>query len=179
MNNGKISIRYARALYAYAVEQQEDRAVYTDMQTLTRTLAEVKGMNAFLSNPAIATPDKERMLQNAAGGAKTCASTRRFLQFVLEKNREASMQMIALMYAKLYREKNHILVGQVTSAVKLPSATLEKIASFIRNKYQASVELTAQTDPSLIGGFVLDIEDNRFDASISGQLQKLNNYAGH
>ncbi|MBP5259278.1 MAG: F0F1 ATP synthase subunit delta [Paludibacteraceae bacterium] len=179
MNHGKISIRYARALYEYALEHQEDKAVYADMQMLARTAAEVKGMTVFLANPAAGRQDKLNLLQEASGGKKTCATTRHFLEFVLDKNRESSMQMIALMYAKLYREKNHIRLGQVTSAAELPARTLDKISAFIRDNYHVSVEMSTRIDPAIIGGFILDIDDNRFDASISGQLQKLNNYAGH
>lgn len=179
MNNGKISIRYARALYAYALERGEDKAVYDDMRLVADSLAGVKELAGFLANPAAGSEDKERMLLEAAGGDRACECTRRFMRFALAKNRAASMRMIALMYAKLYREKNHIVTGHVTSAAELPSETEEKIAASLRGKYGMDVEMSAEVDPSLIGGFILDVDNRRLDASVAGQLQKLNNYAGH
>jgi F0F1-type ATP synthase delta subunit len=41
------------------------------------------------------------------------------------------------------------------------------------------VELRTEINPDIIGGYIIDIDNNRLDASISGQLSKLNKYAGH
>ena len=35
--------------------------------------------------------------------------------------------------------------------------------------------MDVRIDPSLIGGFILDIENNRMDASVAGQLNALKN----
>ena len=39
----------------------------------------------------------------------------------------------------------------------------------------AEAEINVKIDPSLIGGFILDIENNRMDASVAGQLNALKN----
>ena len=83
MNHGKISIRYARALYDYAVEQKEDQAVYTDMQSLAGAVAEVKGLKTFLANPAVDRQDDHlrhvphALRADAAGGGLLVAAAAR------------------------------------------------------------------------------------------------------
>ena len=44
---------------------------------------------------------------------------------------------------------------------------------FVREHFNCDVELHLKVDPSLIGGFILDIEHNRMDASVKGRLEKL------
>jgi F-type H+-transporting ATPase subunit delta len=47
------------------------------------------------------------------------------------------------------------------------------IRKLIKKAYDAEVELTASLDGDLIGGFMLTIEDMRYDASVASNLRKL------
>jgi F-type H+-transporting ATPase subunit delta len=89
------------------------------------------------------------------------------------------MQWMALMYQELYRKKQNTVVTTLTSAIELPAALQKKIASWIEKNQGHKVELRTEINPDIIGGYIIDIENNRLDASISGQLSKLNKYAGH
>jgi F-type H+-transporting ATPase subunit delta len=79
----------------------------------------------------------------------------------------------------LYRETQNTVVTTLTSAVALPDALQQKIALWIEKNQGKKVEVRTEINPSIIGGYIIDIENNRLDASISGQLSKLKKYAGN
>ena len=85
------------------------------------------------------------------------------------------MFLIAMKFMEMYRAKHNILSTQVTTATELPEATYDKIKAFIKQTFYADAEIHVKIDPKLIGGFILDIENARMDASVAGQLNALKN----
>ncbi|MBP5317920.1 MAG: F0F1 ATP synthase subunit delta [Paludibacteraceae bacterium] len=179
MNSGKISVRYAKALLGFAEKNGEADKVYAEMQLVAVAFEAAPLLRELMETPGLLTNEKVNLLTAILGEQKPSATTAAFFKFVVDQKREEHMQMIALMYEKLYREARNLLKGELRSAVELPKATLQKIEKYVNQRFGATVELSSSTDASLIGGFVLDVNDQRLDASIIGQLQKLNNYAGH
>ena len=78
-------------------------------------------------------------------------------------------------YMEMYREKHNILSTNVTTAAELTDESYERIKAFIKQTFGAEAEMVVKIDPSLIGGFILDIENTRMDASVAGQLNALKN----
>ena len=76
------------------------------------------------------------------------------------------------------KTKNTVITN-LTSAVQLPTDLQNKIVAWIEKNRGVKVELRTEINPDIIGGYIIDIDNNRLDASISGQLSKLNKYAGH
>jgi len=179
MNNGKISIRYAKALLNFAQQQKAEAAVYTNMQAVCESCAAVAGLQNCLSAPGISDTAKVALLCALTGNKTPHTCTKRFMEFLVEKKREGSIRMIALMFVQLYNEQAGIHPCQLTTAVPADAATIKKIEAFVAALTGGKVEIAQKTDADLIGGFVLDVDGSRMDASIKGQLSKLNNYARH
>ena len=100
---------------------------------------------------------------------------KQFIAFVAEQKREDKMFFIAMKYMEMYREKHSILSTHVTTATELSEASYDKIKAFIKQTFDADAEIDVRIDPSIIGGFILDIEHTRMDASVAGQLNALKN----
>jgi len=80
---------------------------------------------------------------------------------------------IAAAFVSLLKKQNGIVPVTVTSAVKLEKQTLDQILSKLKSQVEGDFEVTEEVDPSLIGGFVVKMEDKQFDASISTQLNRM------
>ena len=173
MDNGKISVRYARALLSSANEQHCEAEVYGNLTKLTANYGQaINAFNEVLSNPMVANADKIELLKTAIGEpVHPCLI--RFLEFLTEKKRENKVFLIALKYQEMYRKEKNLLRANVTTATELNDEALNKIKAFVESTFDRQVEMHVSTDPELIGGFTLDIEHNRMDASIAGQLNKL------
>lgn len=173
MDNGKISVRYARALLDIANEQQCEAEVYANLSQLTAIYGQtINTFNEVLSNPMVDSADKLTLLRTAIGEpVHPCLI--RFLEFLTEKKRENKIFLIALEYQEMYRKEKNLLRADVTTACELDEQALDKIKTFVETSFNRQVEMHVCIDPALIGGFTLDIEHKRMDASILGQLEKL------
>ena len=173
MDNGKISVRYARALLSDAVEQHCEAEVYHKLCLLTANYSlALQQFNEALSNPLANDTEKVELLRAAIGGpVHPCLDN--FLKFVTAKRRENKIFLIALKYQEMYREMKQLLRVDVTTATELDDQALGSIRDFVRETFHCEAELRMKVDPALIGGFTLDIEHNRMDASIKGRLEKL------
>ena len=175
MDNGKISVRYARALFQLAQEQHCEEAVYDGLTRFAHNyLLAIAQFNEVLADPIVAQAEKVKLMEMAVGDPLH-DTLKQFIAFVTEQKREDKMFLIAMKYMEMYRAKHGILSTYVTTATELPEATYDKIKAFIKQTFDAEAEIDVKIDPSLIGGFILDIENTRMDASVAGQLNALKN----
>ena len=175
MDNGRISVRYARALFELAQEQGCEDAVYDSLSRFTHNyFLAIAQFNEALSDPLIAKEEKVKLVEMAIGEPMH-DTLKQFVAFVADQKREDKMTFIAMKYMEMYREKHNILSTQVTTATELSEISYEKIKAFIKQTFGADAEMDVKIDPSLIGGFILDIENTRMDASVAGQLNVLKN----
>lgn len=174
MEVGIISMRYAKALIAYAEEHKAEDWLYKELVTLVHSFQTVKGFTAAIDNPVLDTNEKFRLICTAAvGNQKPSEEFDRFIRLVMKERRESYLQFMSLMYLDLYRKKKHIGVGKLISAVPVNKATEERIRSTAAHILHAHMELETVVDPSIEGGFIFDINDYRLDASILTQLKKV------
>ena len=175
MDNGRISVRYARALFQTAQEQGCEDAVYDGLTRLANNyLQAIAQFNEVLADPIVEREEKVKLVEMAVGEPlHDCL--KQFIAFVAEQKREDKMLLIAMKYMEMYREKHNILSTQVTTATELTEESYDKIKAFIKQTFGADAEMEVHIDPNLIGGFILDIENTRMDASVAGQLNALKN----
>lgn len=175
MDKGKLSVRYARALFQTAQTQGCEEAVYDGLTRFAHNyMLAIAQFNEVLSDPLVDKEEKVKLMEMAVGELLH-DTLKQFIAFVVEQKRESKMFLIALKYMEMYRAQHNILSTQVTTATELSEATYDKIKAFVRQTFDAEAEIDVKIDPSLIGGFILDIENTRMDASVAGQLNALKN----
>ena len=73
-----------------------------------------------------------------------------------------------------YNELKGITKVHFTSAVAVDAATIGKIKSIIeQSSTLKNVDLTTKVDEKLIGGFVLEFDNNIFDSSVLKDLNDI------
>ena len=175
MDNGRISVRYARALFQMAQEQGCEDAVYDGLTRFAHNyFLAIAQFNEVLADPIVADEEKMKLLEIAVGEPMH-DTLKQFIAFVTEQQREDKMIFIAMKYMEMYRVKHNILSTNVTTATELSDESYERIRAFIKKTFGADAEMEVKIDPNLIGGFILDIENTRLDASVTGQLNALKN----
>lgn len=173
MNTGVVSRRYAKALLAYAKAAKKEDKVYQEMRTLAGYFDRIAGLRHAVENPVLDIRTKLKLLREAAGGESVSDELMRFFSLVLEGKREKFLQFMAWSYIDLYREDKNILIGKLTTAV--PSPKLEAYLTEVLSKEHgnATIELETKVDPNLIGGYIVEVAGRRMDASVSNQLQRI------
>lgn len=169
MDLGLISVRYARALLKASTELDMADQVYADMQTLAGSYIKVKELKSAIDNPMLSKQQKEDILVTATSGT-TCTITKKFFKLVLKESRESIMQFIANSFITLYRKQNNLIRAKLSTATTLTPQTEAKLRELVGSKTNGTVEFVTETNPDLIGGFVLEYDTYRLDASVKTQL---------
>ncbi len=173
MNDGLIPQRYAKALYKLAVERGNAAKVYEEMKTVADSFAANPGLQKVLSNPFVKREDKKQLLLTAAGDLLE-DDYRSFVELILERKRAEFARLMALAYCSLYRKENKIAKVKIITASKLDDDQMKKLRDIVEKAYRGStLEFSYDVNPDLIGGFVIDVDDQRLDASISNEIEQL------
>lgn len=172
MNTGVISKRYAKALYEFAGEGGRIKQVYTEMCTLFNSYLQVPELRTALDNPLLSMDEKQKLLCSAAGG-NVSTEVQRFVALVLKEHREAFMQFMACSYIDLYRKQNNILEARLITAAPVGKEIEDRMRMMIVKGTQATVEFDTLVEPSIIGGFILDVDFERLDASVASQFRRV------
>ena len=174
MEIGTISIRYARALLMVAQDNKTEDLVYQEMKSLFDVFLGNRELKPFFENPIVTSEEKIKILSICAGkieGKNISQTTENFLRFIVEKKRENFVLFMAMSYMELYRKAKNIISAEVTSVQKLDEKTLSSLLAFIKKGYSdKTIQLNTKINEALIGGFVLNVENEKFDASVLGEL---------
>ena len=174
MDIGVISVRYARALLKSATDQKLEDAVYQEMQLLVKSYAEVPQLRQTIDNPMLSKDKKEAVLLTAVGGEPT-ALTKAFIALVLKEDREPVMQFIANSYVTLYRQQKNVIRGRLITAARVSAQTEQKMRQMVESKTNGTVEFETEVNPDIIGGFILEYDTYRMDASVKAKLNNILN----
>ena len=79
------------------------------------------------------------------------------------------MQFIANSYITLYRKQKNIIRGKLTTAARVSAQTEQKMRQMVESKTNGTVEF--ETD--IIGGFILEYDTYRMDASVKSKLNTI------
>jgi F-type H+-transporting ATPase subunit delta len=92
---------------------------------------------------------------------------------VLKENRENILQFMATSYITLYRKQKNITRGTLITATAVTPQVEEKMKKMVESKTHGTVEFNTEVDPSIIGGFILEYDTYRMDASVKTKLSKV------
>ena len=159
MDIGVISVRYARALLKAGLDAGVEDRVYAEMQVLAQNYITLSELSTAVDNPMLSKELKEQLLV-AATGNNPCDITRSFLSLVLKENRESILQFMANSYVTLYRKQKNII-------------SADRMRHLVESKTNGTVQFETATDPELIGGFVLEYDTYRMDASLKAKLNAI------
>lgn len=65
------------------------------------------------------------------------------------------------------------IVADLTVATRMPEELLEQVRDLLEKNLEQNVTLVQIVDPSIIGGLILVVGDERHDISIKSQLERL------
>lgn len=172
MTGTRAAVRYAKALLQITTSNTSSKKVFEDMQFILNTLEDSKELRNVLKSPIVKTEDKQAALLEIFKGQSKEAKD---LIIVLAQNeRMGLLGAVASSFISLYNEQQGIKVATVTTAVPLSSELEKKVLAKVEEiTGSKSVSLKNIVDASIMGGFILRIDDTQYNASIANQLSNL------
>ncbi|MBD3636517.1 MAG: ATP synthase F1 subunit delta [Crocinitomicaceae bacterium] len=174
MAASKAAIRYATALLDLSEEMGNLEKVKDDMVLLDDLCVSNRDLLAFLHSPIIQTRRKLKVYDALFQG-KIEEVTLKFLKLITKNKRENILPEITESFIQQYKKHKGILEVHVKSAIALENNVRDAIRAQVKKHFEGEIEMHETIDQSLIGGFVVTVEDNQIDASIKSQLANLKN----
>jgi F-type H+-transporting ATPase subunit delta len=175
MQNPRLAARYAKSLIDIAKESNVLDAVLNDMQLLHNTISSSKELALTIASPII-KGDKKSSILKAIFGDKLQNVTVLFIDLLINKGREANLNEITSSFIAQYKTLKQVHVVQLTTATPLDNDLKELVASKVAAEIKSgTVEIATQVQEDLIGGFVLQVGDKLFDASVKRDLLDVKN----
>ncbi len=171
--SSKAAKRYAKALFELANEKNELQTIHSDLSMIFNAIQQSPDLQKALSNPTINTSKKSEIV-NKIFTSKVSPLTVNLLHTLASNDRLNILGDIYKAFDNFYKKQKGIINATVTTAVplndKLEQQIYQKIKDLTGSK---EIDLLKIIDPSILGGFVLNVEDLRYDASIKGKLAKI------
>ncbi len=174
MNYSKIGVRYAKALLLIATEDNLLEKVKNDMQFINEVIATVPEFNSIFNSPVVKPSEKQKIFKNTFSSSLSTLSIN-FVDMLIKHRRENRLHDVIRNFFDLYKTQKGIVTASLTTPIAIDENTTNKISQLLKSKYNKIIELTSTVDASIIGGFVLQIEDMQYDASIQTRLKKVRN----
>jgi F-type H+-transporting ATPase subunit delta len=173
MSVTRIATRYAKSLIELAVEQGKLAQVSTDVQALA-SAATNRDLRLMLKSPIISA-DRKNAALNALFGKQMDGLTMAYLTLLVNKGREGYLPEIAAEFVSQYKTLQKITTVRVISAAPLSENVLADLKSRLLKSgiTNPNLEIESSIDPDLIGGFVLEFDNKRYDASVANKLAEL------
>ncbi len=170
MQNPRLAVRYAKSLLDLAQEQNLLEPIFDDMQLLDHICKSNHDFASVLRSPIIKEDKKNNIIEAVTAG-KINKLTASFIKLLGSKSREANLPEIITAFIQQYNVAKGIHKVKLTTAVpvsdEIKSSFIEKIKTSEGIK---TIELEAVVDESLVGGFILEMEGHKADASIRRDL---------
>jgi F-type H+-transporting ATPase subunit delta len=172
MNQSKITIRYAKALFDLALERNVLEQVKDDMALISLVCLENRELRGMLHNPVI-NVDKKQKVMFKIFGSHINTLTLSFINIISRKRREYYIDGIASDFVSLYKDYKGIKTAYVTSAVALIDSERMAMLNILKNLTGKEIELIEKLKSDIIGGFVLSMDNYQVDQSITNKIKEL------
>ncbi|WP_125718573.1 ATP synthase F1 subunit delta [Flavobacterium ustbae] len=171
MASTRAAIRYAKAILDLANSKGVAEAVNNDMKSIASAIETNEELSTFIQNPTTTVEVKEGALLEVF--ANVNGVTKGLFRLLFENKRFEILGAIALEYNKLFDENNGVEVAKVTTAIPMDAALEAKVLAKVATLSDKKITIENIVDPSIIGGFILRIGDNQYNASVANRLQVL------
>jgi F-type H+-transporting ATPase subunit delta len=173
MNESKIAVRYAKALFLTALDKDILEPVHKDILLIDSIIYQIDNFQIFLSSPVNKPSVKIKFIKQVFAEGLIHEITLSFLNLVVQNNRAAYIPGITRYFIHLYRKHKGIQSAEFVLAAESDEKLNERILKVLKELFKSEIDLQVSVDKSLIGGFILRVEDQQYDASIATALNKM------
>lgn len=172
MDISAIRVRYAKAFFSLAKEKNSLETFKADIEKVSNVCIHSDDFIQLLESPVIPSSKKKELIIKIFN-SEINPLTLNFLLLIIQNNRDEYIPGICRNFLELIRKDQNIKSALLVTATEINTKTIDKIKTLLEKELKAKVELNNKVDPGIIGGMILRIDDNQYDASVTTQLRKI------
>jgi F-type H+-transporting ATPase subunit delta len=163
---------YARALLGMADKSGQVEEIVAELGSFADALGKLPALRTTLESPRIALAEKNQLLEKALQG-KASPAFLNFLKVVVSKGRANCLGAIRRAADAMCDERAGRVQATMVTAQAVDEATRQRVAGRLQEVLGKQVLVTAEVDPSVLGGLVVRVGDTIYDGSLKNQLSQV------
>ncbi|PLX05662.1 MAG: ATP synthase F1 subunit delta [Marinilabiliales bacterium] len=164
--------RYAQALFELALEKKILEEVSKDMILVEEVINSSKELRLLLNNPVIDAHKKTAVMEKIFKGNIEELSLK-FILLIARKGREKYIPYISKAFNGIYKDYKNIVDVTFTTAYKSDKSVKDGVLKVLEKVTEKNVELQELIDEDIIGGYIFNLEDYQYDASVKTELKRM------
>ncbi len=165
--------KYGRALFLSAQNASAIDEVLEELTSFSTALNADSMVKDFYYHPVISWSEKIRLVDESF---KVHLISRSFLILLFKEKRMAVLSGVLLEYKQLLEKQRSKSTVKVTTRFEITPIVRSALVSYLTTLVEGTIELEEYTDPDLIGGIMISVQDRVYDGTVSGQLRILRKY---
>ncbi len=168
--SANIARPYAVALFDLASSGKNVAAVEKSLDEIGVMIGQSDEFSNFLKSPVISLDEKIGAIDAIVARAALPKIVANLVRLVAKNGRLFVLPAIILAFRELAAARRGEVRAEVTSAAALSKTQLFALGAALKKQLGKSVTLSANVDPSLIGGLVVKVGSKMVDTSIKTKL---------
>ena len=170
--SSEISQRYALALYDLSKENNQTEEFVANIKEFMKVFNSNESLRFFIKNPTYSVEDQKSVFNKILAQMNINKMVKNFFSLLIIKKRIFFVDQVAEKFLNLISIKKGELTLNIVSAKKLEDNEILDLEKEISSNLKSKIKLNCKTDPSLIGGLVLQIGSLMIDTSLKNKLNK-------
>jgi F-type H+-transporting ATPase subunit delta len=165
--------RYARALVDVAVSAGVADRLRPELAEAAALIGGNAELARALTHPAIPVDARRRLIASIWERRGALPLLVKLLVLLAERGRIGLLPAIEQAYGELWNARRGVVSARAVSAVPLDQGQAEVLRGGLARARGREVELTATTNPAVIGGLTVTMDGRTYDGSVRARLTAL------
>ena len=163
---------YARAILAVASAESNGAQIEDEIYRFSQVLQSSEELKSTLSDASIPSARRQQIVEDLLDGQVT-QTTVALVSMVVAAGMGGDIKAIADREVGLGAESRDKAVAEVYSVVDLSSDQQQRLAAALKSATGKDVEMKIIIDESVMGGLLVQIEDEVIDGTVRTRLKQL------
>lgn len=173
MQTMQLARPYAEGLYNSIKTNVETRdQVFDELKGLMELIKKDQKFRTLLETPTISRAAKENFLDKTLRG-KCHDILMNFLLLLAQKGRLFLVEDVFRQLMDILEKADNKVRAKIITAIPLDEEAQQSIVSGLEDKLKCKIILEQEVDSSILGGFILRIQDTLIDGSLRTHLENL------
>ena len=163
---------YAQAILAVASAESNGAQVEDEIYRFSQVLQSSEELKSTLSDASIPSARRQQIVEDLLDGQATQTSVA-LVSMIVAAGMGSDIKAIADKVVGLGAESRDKAVAEVYSVVDLSSDQQQRLAAALKSATGKDVEMKIIIDESVMGGLLVQIEDEVIDGTVRTRLKQL------
>ena len=162
---------YAEAVFSLA-QQTNSLTAWSEQLALIQLVAADSEMQRLSADPEISGAQLGTLFMSICG-SKLGIEAGNLIKLLIENGRISALNEIFIQFEALKAKQGGVLEATVSSAFSMSPAQITALSTRLEARFHCKINATIKVDASLIGGIIVTVGDEVYDASVQGKLQNM------